>query len=149
VPAGSADAIRGQRVDIREVAVGLRSWINQSPVLEAGEAIAWELPAVLSADGRHTVSGSLFVTDRSVIFQPNRVNTSKNDPMAFPIDAIVGVERVERTGTLYDGGMRRRLRIVTADGTRTMFIVRDLDGVISRLSNAVAARRPGAQSPAR
>jgi hypothetical protein len=39
------------------------------------------------------------------------------------IPAIVRIGLADRTGTLYNGGLRHRLRVVTQDGTEQMFVI--------------------------
>jgi hypothetical protein len=39
----------------------------------------------------------------------------------------------------FDSGMRKRLRVVIADGERHLFVVGGLDAVVAELKKAVAA----------
>jgi hypothetical protein len=51
----------------------------------------------------------------------------------------VGVE--PRSGNLFDGGLRSRLRVVLADGQRHLFVVNGVRKVVAELQGAVDAAR--------
>jgi hypothetical protein len=90
-----------------------------------------------------TVAGSLCLTERSLIFTPAKPGPRRNEQQNFPLQDCARVESVARTWTLYDGGLRRRMRVVRSDGSSAMFITRNVDDAIALLSGAIAEHARG------
>ena len=102
----------------------------------------WEVPGGLSTRG--VVAGHLFLTQSRLVFQPNRLEKKSAVRRDFPLDSIVKVERVERTGTLYDGGLHPRMRLVLAGGEDpVLVVVHDVDKTVAFLSRVLQDRQAG------
>jgi hypothetical protein len=109
------------------------------PQLSPGESILWVAPVGLT--GRTSIAGHLFLTQSRLVFQPNRLAPKSAERRDFPLNNIVKLERVERTGTLYDGGLHPRMRIVLAGGEPPVLLnVPNLDKAVAFLSRVLADR---------
>jgi len=112
-------------------------WIAH-PKLEEGEAIRWESSAGRALNRWITSGGRLVVTNKRVLFQPNRFDamTGKR-PWGRPLTSVKDVQAVDRDPTVLAGGMRKRLGIQTADGIEVFIVnnvttkVADLRGLFS------------------
>lgn len=107
-------------------------WIPQ-PRLQEGEVVRWQASAGRSLNRWITSGGQLLVTDRRVLFQPNRfdVFTGKR-PWECLLDSVTGLEIVDRDLITPAGGPRKRLGINTAFG-RELFVVNSLEDKVTEL----------------
>lgn len=97
------------------------------PDLAPGERVRWKAFAnrVLNST---TAGGRLFVTDRRVLFQPNRIDARLGRKLwECPLEGVTAIETVGRDARLFAGGPRKRLGIKTADGEE-VFVVNRLKG---------------------
>ena len=109
-------------------------WIAQSK-LEAGETVRWRSSAGRALNRWITSGGQLVVTNRRVLFQPNRFDTATGKkPWECLLASVRGFEAVERDLTELAGGMRERLGIQTTDGTE-IFVVNNLKEKIAELQS--------------
>jgi hypothetical protein len=110
------------------------------PELDPGEHIVWKHPVVIYID-RQDIGGTLYLTDRALIFKANLLNLPwlrRNEK--YPLTSIRRIELVERTWTHADGGYRRRMRIVRDDGSERLFVVfKDPEKTIAYLSEMIHA----------
>lgn len=107
-------------------------WVAQ-PKLEAAEEIRWKSSAGRSLNRWITSGGQLVVTNRRVMFQPNRFDmVIGRRPWKCPLASVTGFEAVDRDLTVLAGGIRERLRIQTTDGAET-FVVNKLKEKIAEL----------------
>ena len=107
-------------------------WLAQLK-LEADEAIRWQSSAGRSLNRWITSGGQLVVTNRRVLFQPNRFDTvTGKKPWECPLASVMGFETVGRDLTVLAGGMRKRLGIQTSDGVK-IFVVNDLEKKVTEL----------------
>jgi|tagenome__1003787_1003787.scaffolds.fasta_scaffold18850988_1 hypothetical protein len=111
------------------------------PKLEPGELLRFNALANHVEGPSYTLwglnaaaGGRLVVTDRRVFFQPGRVDGMlRARRWVKPLDAVTGLEVVDRDGAeVFAGGMRRRLGIRTADGVE-VFVVNGLEEKIPEL----------------
>lgn len=101
--------------------------LNARPKLEPNEAIRWKTAANRVISPQMTSGGQLVVTDRRVLFQPNRFDAViGRKPWECPIDTVAGVETVGRDKAVLAGGLRERLGIETTDGVE-VFVVNNLE----------------------
>jgi len=101
-------------------------WLKQ-PKLEEGEAIRWQAWANRSLNRWIAAGGMLVVTNRRVLFRPNRVEMAIGKKQwECPIASLAEVEVVDRDFTVPAGGMRRRLGIRTSGGVE-LFVVNDVE----------------------
>ncbi len=101
-------------------------WIAK-PKLGADERICWQSPAGRSLNRWITSGGTLVVTNRRLLFQPNRFDTfTGKSTWACPLDSATGIAVVDRDPTVLSGGMRKRIEIQTSDGTQ-IFVVNQVD----------------------
>lgn len=106
------------------------------PELEAGERVLLEERANWSRRGVAR-GGTLVVTERRVVFQPNRMEVSIGlRPATWDRTDIKKIDVAPRGWNPISGALRHRLRIKFNDGTQALFVVPDPDA----LSHAVAAR---------
>jgi hypothetical protein len=104
------------------------------PELEPGEALRWKALANRVLRGGVTAGGQLVVTDRRLLFQPNRYDRMLGRKVwQCPLDAVTGVGTVGRDAAIFAGGLRRRLGIETTDGEQVF--------VVNRLGKKVAELR--------
>ncbi len=107
-------------------------WVPHVP-LEPGEVEQLALLANHSV-GWRAVGGKLVVTDRRLVFRPNRVDRGLGGKVwTAPLGAILEVGRKPPTFGLFNGGLRSRLRIVTSDGAEHLFVVDGLAAQIARI----------------
>lgn len=107
-------------------------WIAQ-PKLEAGETIRWRSSAGRALNRWITSGGQLMVTDRRLLFQPNRFDAATGKkPLEISIDNVVDIEPVAREPTATAGGLRERLGIRTSSGVE-IFVVNNLKTKIGEL----------------
>lgn len=95
------------------------------PKLQVGEVIAWESSAGRALNRWITSGGRLVVTNRRVVFQPNRFDamTGKRT-WECSLSSVDGVQVVDRDLTVLAGGVRKRLGIQTTEGLE-LFVVDD------------------------
>jgi hypothetical protein len=116
-------------------------WLAQ-PKLETGETIRWQSSAGRSVNRWITSGGRLTVTDRRVVFQPNRFDTATGKkPWECPLASVAGFEAVDRDLTALAGGTRKRLGIQTSEGVE-LFVVNDLDDKVLELRDIFSTRLP-------
>jgi hypothetical protein len=109
-------------------------WLAQ-PKLEAGETIRWKSSAGRTLNRWITSGGQLVVTNRRVLFHPNRFDAvTGKKPWECPLASVRGFEAVDRDLTVLAGGMRERLGIQTTDGTE-IFVVNNLKEKIAELQS--------------
>lgn len=103
------------------------------PKFEIGEAIRWESSAGRTLNRWITSGGRLVITNRRVLFQPNRFDalTGKR-PWECPLASVKGVQTVDRDPSVLAGGMRERLGIQTTDGVE-VFVVNNAATKVTEL----------------
>lgn len=107
-------------------------WIAQ-PKLEAGETIRWKSSAGRALSRWITSGGQLVVTDRRLMFQPNRFDAATGKkPFELPLGDVLDIEPIDREFTAMAGGSRKRLGIKTLSGVE-IFVVNDLETKIGEL----------------
>lgn len=107
-------------------------WLAQ-PKLEADETIRWQSSAGRSLNRWITSGGKLAVTNRRVLFQPNRFDAITGKELwECPLASVMGFEAVDRNLTVLAGGMRARLGVQTSDGVE-VFVVNDLEKKVMEL----------------
>jgi hypothetical protein len=95
------------------------------PRLAPREEVHWKAFANRVLEDSTTAGGRLFVTDRRVFFQPNRVDRMLGRKVwECPLENVTAVETVGRDGHLFAGGPRKRLGIKTADGEEVFVVNR-------------------------
>jgi hypothetical protein len=113
--------------------------INLEPTFHEGEELLWRRPAARSLTDR-TVAGMLFLTSIGVIFMPNRLNRRRDIvSVRIPHDQIEGVDTlapVLARASRRNGGLRRRLRMTTADET-LLFVINHPEQVADEISSAL------------
>lgn len=123
------------------------SWIGE-PALTFGEQILWRRLANRQQGPYRSMGGRLFVTDRRVIFLPNRVDKVTGG-QSWSRD-LTDIARVEVEPRHYgipfvtkDVGLRRRLRVEGRDGTIEIFLVNRVKHAVARLEAAIAPTDTG------
>ncbi len=87
--------------------------------------MGWKAFANRVLDDATTAGGRLFVTDRRVLFQPNRIDVGLGRKVwECPLEGVTAVETVGRDAQLFAGGPRKRLGIKTADGEEVFVVDR-------------------------
>ena len=83
--------------------------------------------------------GTVVVTDRRVIFEPNSVEAAlKLRTRAWDREAIQAVELAPRGLNLVGGAVRRRVRLVMSDGSTELFVVHKPQEFRDRLATLIA-----------
>jgi hypothetical protein len=107
-------------------------WLAQ-PKLDADETIRWQSSANRSLNRWITSGGQLMVTNRRVLFQPNRFDAvTGKKPWECSLPSVTGFDVLDRDLTVFAGGMRKRLGIQTSDGVK-IFVVNDLEKKVAEL----------------
>jgi hypothetical protein len=113
--------------------------INLEPTFHEGEELLWRRPAARSLTDR-TVAGMLFLTSIGVVFMPNRLNRRRYIvSVRIPHDQIESVDTlapVLARASRRNGGLRRRLRMTTADET-LLFVINHPEQVADEISSAL------------
>ena len=113
--------------------------INLEPTFHEGEELLWRRPAARSLTDR-TVAGMLFLTSIGVVFMPNRLNRRR-----YIVSIRIPHEQIESVDTLApvlarasrrNGGLRRRLRLATAEET-LLFVINHPEQVADEISSAL------------
>jgi hypothetical protein len=108
------------------------------PRLDPGEQVEWS-KAANRFQGSRAVGGRLALTDRRLVFAPNRLDALlMGRRWAVPLEQIrsVGVEpRGSGNKSLFGGNLRNRLRIRSGDGEE-LFVINEVEDVLSRLTEA-------------
>lgn len=95
------------------------------PDLGPGEQVRWKAYANRVLDDGTSAGGRLFVTDRRVFFQPNRVDARLGRKVwECPLEGVTAIETVGRDRHLFAGGTRKRLGLKTADGEEVFVVNR-------------------------
>jgi hypothetical protein len=111
----------------------------KSPDVHDPEKIRWKKFANRT-QGNPAVGGRLYLTDRRLIFEPNRIDAAtKGRPWSASLDSIEGVGTDSPNGNLFSGGVRTRLRLDLDDGRSEYFVVNGVQDVIEVIEKAVRA----------
>ena len=114
------------------------------PKLDPGEQLRWKCLANRVV-GKIDEGGQLVVTDRRVLFQPNRVDASLgHEGWECPLGGVTAVELVGRDGSLFAGGVRKRLGLRTEESLE-VFVVNRVKKKMAELN----ALLPGLRTPGR
>lgn len=101
-------------------------WVAK-PNLGGDERIRWQSPAGRSLNRWITSGGKLLVTNRRVLFQPNRFDMFTGKSLwDCPLTSAIGIAVVDRDPAVLSGGMRKRIEIQTSDGTQ-IFVMNQVD----------------------
>jgi len=107
------------------------------PALHDGETSVLEERASYARGGLAR-GGLLVLTDRRLIFQPNRLEAwTLLKPSTWPRTTIQEVAVAPTGEDLLAGGWRRRLQITLTDGRRAVFVVPRVDELQARLAAAL------------
>jgi hypothetical protein len=119
------------------------TWVRDI-VLDPGETLVWRVGVNWMHQGI-AAGGHLALTSTSLVFQPNRVDSSWTGPWRLPLTAVarVGVQPVTWRH-VFSGGLRRRMRLELVDGSIALLVINRLDRRVQEIGAAVdAARRAG------
>lgn len=104
-----------------------------APELEADEQARFTIRGSWSRKGIAR-GGSLILTDRRLIFEPNTTEAKIGlRPVSWACQSIAEVDVAPRGFNPISGAWRRRLRVVFADGTDALFVVRSVDSISSQV----------------
>lgn len=114
--------------------------LNPRPKLEPDEVLRWtaranhvEGPSYSLYGMKSAAGGQLIATNRRIFFQPSRADRATGAKRwELPLDAITGIEVIDRDGEPFAGGMRKRLGIQAADGVE-VFVVNRLEQKMAEL----------------
>jgi hypothetical protein len=119
------------------------SFFYPDPTLDADESVRWRKRCQRSL--RTAVPGTLVLTEQRLLFRPSLLAGVRRGLLAVVLRECLRAESVERTGTAYDGGTHRRVRITLEDGTEEMFVARGVDQMAEFLT--AAFREAGSLGP--
>jgi len=101
---------------------------------------AWSIRAN-QTQGNRAVGGRLHLTPAGLTFEPHAIDSATGGlRWSVPLAAIAEVGEAPRTWHPFDGGLRRRLRVVLRDGHTALFVVPRLADVVARLRAATGLR---------
>jgi hypothetical protein len=114
-------------------------------MLEAcGGMSEWSCRANRTQSGLRAVGGKLTLAAGRLEFRPHGFDSSLGgQTWGADLADIHAVDKEARSWNPFDGGMRTRLRVETADGSE-LFLVNRLDSVIERIRAAAGLARPPA-----
>lgn len=110
--------------------------------LAGDETLIWKKLANRT-QGARAVGGRLFLTDRRLMFQPNRIDAVlRGRAWSTPLTLIerVGYEDPDGSlfsGGLFSGGLRTRLRIDLVGGGTELFVVNGVDSAVQIIQKGV------------
>jgi hypothetical protein len=105
--------------------------------LEAGESLIWSRRANHTQGPARAVGGRLFLTDRRIVFVPHAFDRDLwGRAWSCPLSEIAEVGEEPRTWGLFDGGMRRRLRVTPNRGDKALFVVNKLRDAVQQIRAA-------------
>lgn len=113
------------------------------PELEQGEHVAWRQRVSREQSLYRQVGGELFVTERRVIFLPNRVDyATGGKPWSCALSdiATAAVEPSRRRLLALLGRtacLRRRLRLGGRDGWAELFVINQVDKACAKFQAAI------------
>src|SRR5258708_1196187 len=111
--------------------------IFKSPEMQDHEWVLWRKFANRT-QGNRAVGGRLHLTDRQLIYEPNRFDAvTKGRPWSATLASIQAVSTEGRNGSLFSGGMRTRLRIELETGSTEYFVVNRAQDVVKVIKGAV------------
>lgn len=87
--------------------------------------------------------GSLFLEEARIVFEPTALEAGLTDTKALeiPYSIIASVDKAPRTNNLFDGGLRKRLRIKTKSGQEYLFVVNGVDKAIDAIQQKLPTQR--------
>jgi hypothetical protein len=118
-------------------------WWTPGPELEDGETVQWSSSANREQSARRQVGGAISLTERRLIFVPNRFDAATGgEPWSTNRADIQYVGEVPReTGLRLGAGAaanRRRMQATTVDGEHQLFVVNHLTEKVSHLRTVLA-----------
>ncbi len=100
-----------------------------------GERMLESIRANRTQGGR-AVGGHLYLTDQRLVFLPHRVDAATGgQTFEVSLSEVSMTDVAPRGSNLFDGSMRGRLRVTTADGTEH-FVASGVGQVASRIEQA-------------
>lgn len=105
---------------------------SADPKLILGEDVKWRSPPGIVDRTGH--GGTLYVTSARVMYLDNRLEPRRVN-REWPVDDVAAISVAAPDGTLYTGGLHRRLRMTLRDGETVLFNVSKLDSVVEQLQN--------------
>lgn len=126
------------------------SLLFPEPKLEPGESVVWSQRANLTVS-RSWISGTLFLTNQALRYVPGMLTLAKlikrdwGLSWDLSVNEVASVSVMERTYTLYDGGVRRRVRIRSTTGEEYLLACPKPDDVAYFLSETLLGREPTPQ----
>lgn len=116
-------------------------WIR-SPRLTESETVTWKQLANRSQSNKRAVGGCLHLTPSRLIFEPTHLDSlTGGRSWSTPLTTISTIGIEPRTGQVFNGGMRDRLRLDLTDGSVEFFVLNNLDEALPVLRDAVASTR--------
>ena len=113
--------------------MGLTNFIRMRPPLVPGEKITWQRTALYCLPNT-TIGGTFYATSSEFIFMPNRMSSRKDwGPQRIPFGQVANLSVQERTGTPYNGGLRRRVRIDMRNSETHLVVMRHPDDAVDEL----------------
>jgi GRAM domain len=104
-----------------------------------GETLLESIGANRTQGGR-AVGGHLYLTNHRLVFLPHRFDAATGGhPWEVSLRAVSLADLAPRGSNLFDGSMRRRLRVMTADDGAEHFVVSKPGEVASRIERAKEA----------
>ena len=111
-------------------------WLK-SPGLLDHETVRWKKFANRT-QGNRAVGGCLYLTERRLIFEPNRFDAvTKGRSWSAWLKSIESVGTEAPNGYGFSGGLRTRLRLDLDDGHSECFVVNGVQDVITELDRAI------------
>ncbi|WP_306359567.1 hypothetical protein [Nocardia sp. CC227C] len=84
------------------------------------------------------MGGTLYLTSARLCFEPNRLDALMSGRSWSAARAsVIAVGTEARSGGLFDGGLRARLRIDLREGAPELFVVGKLDETVATLRTAL------------
>ncbi|HEY0280835.1 MAG TPA: hypothetical protein VGC32_21430 [Solirubrobacterales bacterium] len=108
------------------------------PELEKGESIRWEDRANLFRGRLWAVGGGLFLSNRRLIFVPNKIESKVFFGKTWSVD-LADLDRA-----FVGGGMLKTVRVVGRDGVTSRFVIGGREKAAARIDAAIRTARPRA-----
>ncbi|MEV0252437.1 hypothetical protein AB0H76_38025 [Nocardia sp. NPDC050712] len=112
-------------------------WLR-APRLDKSEQIRWEQLANRTQSQNRAVGGKLYLTPARLLFEPNHFDgLTGGHSWHAPLREISAVGVQDADGRMFNGGLRKRLRLHLADGSVELFVVNKVDEAVRTIELAV------------
>lgn len=114
------------------------SWWLKSHEAQQEEKVLWSCLSNRKQSTNRAIGGKLFLTNKRLLFSPHLFDYILfGKKWSMELDQIATVDKQEKGGDIFSGGIKDRLRVTLKNGEIELFVVSNLDKVIEELKAAI------------